>query len=661
MDALAWSSVHAALSRGAESAGSNGADGTTLAEIKSAAGIVALRALADEAGVGPATLGYGESAPGVVSLALPNATGAARPNDLLVLLGLHPSATPEQSNDALDALERNHRIRVVARKFYGAKGMRVSFARAEDPSYSAFRFSPSALRLSPVDAAKHTVDRQLESTRRVELAHEMTRELFSHLSAEENYMMDDALHAALTASLPAYFSAGIRAGQERGFLPPPRLDSPPVGMYLWGAPGIGKSTFVTAFSRSLRFVLRQHVDPAIDVRVVKVPLNAMTVHTLTNVLSIQGISDWSVERVMEQSIVKGHLVLLHLEEAPENADAQTDLLACVHTMLAKFFRRYHEFASNVLLMVTSNYAPAVEALKGRAVPVVVKHPSPRAQLTWCRRVFLRNVPGLSDVELDACPTSTTGDVRPLNAFWLSVGYALTTTSSTATSKDIQAGKRKAIVKWNAAHPKQVLVGWDSSPAQSLVSNDGFFFFPSAAATSASGGISPKLATVLDMAVSGFLTPGVVVLRPHPEKAERNLQAAHEMEQTLIAALDARARAAGRGLSLSDRLELTREEDEIKVLGDEGEIRGGLVKFIDDATNPNVKRSRSLPDVCVVRAVVNELGSLFLREMLEAGDKSRTHRLGISKRGLVFLITLVPGSHVTAQLESRAHDVVDVSC
>jgi hypothetical protein len=55
------------------------------------------------------------------------------------------------------------------------------------------------------------------------------------------------------------------------------------------------------------------VDPEQRVALVKLPLNAVTPKNLRAVLNVRGISDWSVERMVEQHITKGHLVVFHLE------------------------------------------------------------------------------------------------------------------------------------------------------------------------------------------------------------------------------------------------------------------------------------------------------------------------------------------------------------
>lgn len=59
--------------------------------------------------------------------------------------------------------------------------------------------------------------------------------------------------------------------------------------------------------------------------IVRVPFNSMTVADLQKILLVRGISDWSIERIVEQTIVKGGIAILHLEENPEDTQLQEDL------------------------------------------------------------------------------------------------------------------------------------------------------------------------------------------------------------------------------------------------------------------------------------------------------------------------------------------------
>lgn len=57
----------------------------------------------------------------------------------------------------------------------------------------------------------------------------------------------------------------------------------------------------------------------------RVPFNSMTVADLQQILLVRGISDWSIERIVEQTVVKAGIAILHLEENPEDIELQEDL------------------------------------------------------------------------------------------------------------------------------------------------------------------------------------------------------------------------------------------------------------------------------------------------------------------------------------------------
>lgn len=46
---------------------------------------------------------------------------------------------------------------------------------------------------------------------------------------------------------------------------------------------------------------------------------------LQRILLVKGISDWSIERIVEQTIVRGGIAIVHLEECPPDFQLQEDL------------------------------------------------------------------------------------------------------------------------------------------------------------------------------------------------------------------------------------------------------------------------------------------------------------------------------------------------
>jgi hypothetical protein len=95
--------------------------------------------------------------------------------------------------------------------------------------------------------------------------------------------------------------------QARGFAP----GRTQLALYLHGPPGIGKSQLVTLLATSLQTLLRGFFAPGMAVQVVKLPLNSLTVAALHSISIVRGISDMSVERMIEQHLTKGNVVRPH--------------------------------------------------------------------------------------------------------------------------------------------------------------------------------------------------------------------------------------------------------------------------------------------------------------------------------------------------------------
>lgn len=176
--------------------------------------------------------------------------------------------------------------------------------------------------------------------------------------------------------------------------------------------------FFSAFSKTLKFIIQKHLRLDGDCKIVKIPLNMLTPEILTIILSIRGISDSSIERMIEQTLTKNQCVILHLEESPEDFALQEKLLSCVTNMLDKLYSRYPEFKSNVIFLITSNYA-ACPSVASFASPIVVLPPPAHAQMEWCLRKLKHRV---SPIELELGKEQNIfppfgNDVRPLNSWW----------------------------------------------------------------------------------------------------------------------------------------------------------------------------------------------------------------------------------------------------
>ena len=88
----------------------------------------------------------------------------------------------------------------------------------------------------------------------------------------------------------------------------------------------------------------------------------------------------------------------------------------------------------------------------------------------------------------------------------------------------------------------------------------------------------------------------------------------------------------------------------QVIGHASDIRGGLFKFIDEISNPNMTKGETPYGFIVAHC--NEVGQFMLRELLESGS-SNTHRLAVRKDRLLFIMDLLPSALLTPQLMSRS--------
>jgi hypothetical protein len=562
-----------------------------------------------------------------------------------LLLALFEKSTSAVVVDRQNLPEQQQGVKVVLESFQGTE---FSLSRN-------FRFAPCYLwfkRSESFAAAKEQIAGQVVVT------------VFDKM-ADLDYMMDDDLRASIQPLFQAFIASGIREERE-GFCSTVKEN---LSVFLHGTPGIGKSTFVQTLAVALQASIRILLDEDIQVNIVKIPLNAYAnAWNLNQILQVQGISDWSVERMMEQSLTKGNLVLLHLEECPASPELQDSFFVCLNKMLdRKLWFRYPDFKSNVMFVFTSNHEPSANIRRFCREYCSMKAPTEAMQRRWIQRKLKRSlasklsptskIPMLDKVELtieeSALPKATM-DVRPLNSFWISIGHAL-------WRLHLREGSAidHASFKVTRDGPNRVKVA-STKLEETLETGDGYFYF-SPSLVSKWKTLDAKSVTILNMASVGDLTPGVIVLKGGSEDWQR--QTSEVVSKALQESLHPTTMFAETSITLMD------PDDEIKVLGESGEIRGGLLKIIDDATNPNAahkqKRLRSSDcgdaekqtDICLVHARVNELGSVLLRELLEAGDKSRTHRLGVSKKGLVFIVSLIEGAAMTPQLESRAHQIL----
>ena len=94
------------------------------------------------------------------------------------------------------------------------------------------------------------------------------------------YLPNELLMNCLSPMLEKYLLSGVR--QDSAFCP---LES--MALYLHGAAGTGKSTFVSALAQALQSCLHKNLDAEREVKIVKVPLNSVTDWQLKSILTAQ--------------------------------------------------------------------------------------------------------------------------------------------------------------------------------------------------------------------------------------------------------------------------------------------------------------------------------------------------------------------------------------
>mmetsp|Transcript_30101 Transcript_30101/g.96833 ORF Transcript_30101/g.96833 Transcript_30101/m.96833 type:complete len:734 (-) Transcript_30101:1652-3853(-) len=499
------------------------------------------------------------------------------------------------------------------------------------------------------------------------------------------YVSSSELRVQLGEILSSYLSSGI-SDQSSGFLP---SQQEAMSLFLCGSAGTGKSTLVQALSVSLQSTLNKFLDPERKVSIVKVPLNGLTPDSLRMILCVQGISDWSIERMLEQAIAKGGTAVLHLEEVPEEPKLQEDLYKCVSSMLEVMIRRYPKFGGNLIHAFTSNYPPA-DAIRAISKELVIVAPSGRKQEEHCLRMLergLRRRSGIPHVSMKlSYELPAMLDMRPLFQWWTTLTFHISSSvekllaelggskraagldgdlSSDSEGKAVEvrllvyvgdgeeedslsearAGEELGVSK---GVPDAVVGRTERREVKFTVkSSDGFFFLHTQDVIVEHADREYKNAALIDMCSSGFLKPCVIVVKGGGKGKQLDFEAA---------LLQQLRQQAGDGEDVAHTsVELRKESDKEQVNGHQSQIRGGLFKFIDDCNNPNRKSSR----MCLVTCHVNEVGQYMLRELLETNGESRTHRYAIRKDRVMFLLLVDEESALQEMTLSRAHDIVQL--
>jgi hypothetical protein len=518
------------------------------------------------------------------------------------------------------------------------------------------------------------------------------------------YIADGTLKAAVTTSLRAFLSGGMRQGAAV-FRP-----RDVVKLYLYGGPGIGKSAFVAVCSYALRILISRYFEPGKQVDIVRCPLNSSTPATMQRLLRVKGLSDWSMERILEQTICKGGMVVFHLEENPRDTVLQTRFFALIQELLELVTRRYPEHACNVLYIFTSNYAAAPSIAAQCAALVRMRAPSRDAQRAWCRSVLADVVKNTTSALQGAAVrielrryAPESADMRPLVTWKNCVGFAVAqhvkasiaalkkkkTNNTTAPLPPLQCCVVTLHADKTSKHNVRVSVALGSSSCSSnstqqplkpvlLKSSDGFFYYNGAVQQqqqqqqqqqaetkqqllyAMTDDVHARVVTVLSMQKELFLKPAVIVLtgtaKARAACTARILSIAAQLHDDDDVVGDGGEDTKEKAADVQHlHIVAKTDADKPRLFGDPDPLSGVLFRFIDKINNPVYTRTRRTYGIIVSR--VNTLGQFMLRDLFQEGVSS-THVTYIRKAALCFVVSIEgDASSISPQLQSRAHAIL----
>ena len=426
--------------------------------------------------------------------------------------------------------------------------------------------------------------------------------------------------------------------------------------------------FVRVFAFALMGVLSRFVNPSKNVNIVRLPLNATTPRDLRRVLRIRGITDWSVERILEQTIAREGIAVFHLEENPEDPNLQLKLFSLVEEVVGQLVMRYPERRGNLVYILTSNYAPH-PTIKKAAFVVATKAPTSEHQRQWCVQCLEKCVKEHTgvDVEVDLqVAPKYTADMRKVEKWWHSIGFALSThiTAKVEASLGdyvgikIDGSPRKLVAKFTTSDVEAY------NPPVTLVSHDGYFFVSSSFISKEWGdsGLPDldlaklcELETVLQMLKTDFVKPAVILLTGKKEILKNRVISFVSVECRRVLGQSVESTKGKKQQELREmKIKAYSEDDKRGLFGDPDPSSGPLYRFMNSINSP-IYESKDRKLFGLVVANVNMWGQFMLRELLEVGD-SRTHITRVRKDRICFIVCIE--GEVSPQAHSRSHIIIN---
>lgn len=545
---------------------------------------------------------------------------------------------------------------------------RASGMRFADDMEKLFWYSPSYTRLSGYNPADGTYSAAALAEQQTHLLDEMMHAFWGFVH-ESFYYPCKEVEDTVTREMSKYLRGALGSAQiplERAMFAPKRHS---LKFFLQGSAGTGKSSFVVALSAALQRLVHVFLNPSHNVSVVKLPLNSIHIDDLRKELFVRGISDWSVERMIEQRFAKDHMVIFHLEELPKDVAIQEEIYTMIQKMIGQLRTNYPKQADNLVYVYTSNYE-AAGVIARVTIPMKVVPPTYEMQTELCTKILESDIrkawsQDIVKVTLHAPPPHSP-DMRPLEKWRMCMSHLVAryVEEQLAAVNIKPSDLSGAAIQSNGTNETQTVTFRLATPVDGdkfhmveieplvLHSNDGFFWYASGRTSNVplpatlSAHDSQCLQAVVSMSMANLLKPAVIVLKGSAEKTAALQEAIQSYFRGILPVLK------------ETSVSVHSLEDQDVVLGSPWDFpRGGLFKFIDDITNPCSTMRSSDGEFGAIYASVNETGQYVVRELLES-HQSQTHRQTIRKNQILFVLRVDPESKVTSTIMSRAHLVIN---
>lgn len=511
---------------------------------------------------------------------------------------------------------------------------RLCMDNREEP----FWFLPSSFRLTGYDEGGQQYTQARVEEQIQQFQGSLVEELWASLW-KGCYFPAQGLWEGILPLLVRYFQGFSFSPPRAKFLPNLGADYKlPVGIYLHGEAGVGKSSFVKALSNAMEELVATAIEPLFSCNVVRIPLNTVSVRKLRQILRVRGLSDWSVQRIMEQTLVRGGLVILHLEEMPADPDMQDEFMSALDDMFTELMRLYPLSRSKIWCMITSNYAPSERMQERLALSIEVEALEEKEQLKWCHRALTDTVERTTGVQVERIafhkqpPISK--DMRKLQTWRMSVGFH-------AAELAAQVGGEKVSAVLDEAGDDHVLLKVVNEERQEvghrvLVLVNGVFAVDQQSGASDAA----RIDLLARMTIAQYLQP-CVLLAVQPDREGFQTRVVEGYRQHC------------KGQVVVESAALFSEDDRNEFFGDiMNPVLTGVFRKIDNVTNPIYDRG----DDCILFFIhTNAFGCFSIRELCESG-KSRTHRTAVDKKRVVFVLLLDEVTSITDQILSRSHGI-----